>query len=90
MAVYLVKYQLNKPGKNYDELYAALKQYDYIRDPSLHSAWFVSSNSSAHDVSNYIRPHMDQNDDVFVTRLRSGEYAGWIHKDIWPWITARL
>jgi len=88
--VYLIKYELNKPGKNYDNLYAALRAYEYTKDDTLHSAWFVSTSWTADQISNDIRAHMDDNDKLIVTRLRSGEHQGWLSQGVWDWISPRL
>ena len=87
--VYLVKYELNRPGQNYPGLWAALGQYDYIRDNGLHSAWFLSTSWSAQQVYNHLAPHIDRSDRIFITRIRPGEHFGWMDQAIWNWITAR-
>ncbi len=88
--VYFVKYELNKPGKNYASLYAALEKYDYIRDNGLHSAWFISTSWTAAQVYEHLRHHFDINDRIFVTQIRAGEHQGWLHQNIWSWVNARL
>ena len=88
--VYLITYDLNGPGKDYSRLYTALQQYDNIRDPGLDSVWFVSTTSTANEVSNHIRQYMDANDKHVVTLMRAGEHQGWLLQNVWDWINARL
>ena len=88
--VYLIKYELNQPGKNYASLYATLQQYQYVRDNALHSTWFVSTSWTALQVYSHIAPHIDRNDRIFITLLRRGEYYGWMDLNIWTWINARV
>ena len=88
--VYLVTYDLNTPGKNYERLWDALKGYDYIRDTGLDSVWFVSTSRTAEQISNDLRAHIDASDRLFIVRVFQGMYDGWLYKDIWPWIVARL
>jgi hypothetical protein len=88
--VYLIKYELNKPGKDYSSLYNALRQYQYIRDDSLHSAWFVSTTWTAAQIYEHVRLHFDVNDRIFITMLHRGENHGWLNKDVWTWINARI
>jgi hypothetical protein len=88
--VYLVTYDLNVPGKDYDKLWGALTQYDYIRDTGLDSVWFVSTSWSAYQVSNHLHAHIDGSDRLIVTQLQQGTHQGWLHKDVWAWINARL
>ncbi len=88
--VYLITYDLNKT-KDYERLYTALKALgDWIRDNGLDSVWFVSTHLSADQISEKLRGHIDSDDNVFVTRLHSGGHAGWMHKDIWPWLSSRI
>lgn len=88
--VYLITYDLNRPGKNYASLYSALERLEYIKDTNLDSVWFISSTSSAAAIYEYLRVHLDKNDRLFVTKLNSGEYFGWMHPNVWSWVLARL
>lgn len=88
--VYLVTYDLNAPGKNYDNLWAALRRYDYVRDPGLDSVWFLSTTQTAGQISDVLRIHIDVNDCFFVTQLHRGTHQGWIKESVWTWINARL
>lgn len=90
--VYLITYDLNKPGKEYRNLYSALRQFDYIRDNGLDSVWFISTSWSASQVYNFLHSYIDSSDRIFVTKLHrgEGEHEGWLHKDMWKWINARL
>lgn len=88
--VYLVTYDLNKQGKNYDALYSCLREYKYIRDVDLDSVWFLSTTWSADQIDADIRQYMDGNDRLFVTRLHQGEHQGWMNPKIWEWINSNL
>ncbi len=88
--VFLVTYDLNKPGKDYSRLYASLRQYDYIRDPVLDSAWFVSTSWSSAQIYEHLRHSMDRSDRLFITQIQAGGHSGWMHKNVWAWINARL
>lgn len=88
--VHLITYDLNKT-KDYPQLYQAIKGLgDWIRDPDLDSVWFVSTSLDANQTNERLLQHIDQDDRIFVTRLYSGEYAGWLNKELWPWISAQL
>lgn len=88
--VYIIKYELNQPGKDYTSLYNALRQYQFIRDNSLHSAWFVSTTWTSQQIYQHIAPHFHVNDRIFITQLHRGEYFGWMTRDVWTWINARV
>lgn len=88
--VYLVTYDLNRPGKDYERLWSALKRYEYTRDSGLDSVWFVSTTWTAEQVSDDLKAHIDSTDRLIVTQLHHGTNQGWLHKDVWAWIDARL
>jgi len=88
--VYLITYDLNKTGKNYTGLYSALRRYEYIRDNGLDSVWFVSTTWTATQIYENLRIYLDVNDRILVTQMTIGTHQGWMHKDIWSWINARL
>lgn len=88
--VYLITYDLNKPGKDYTSLYSALKQYVYIRDNGLDSVWFVSTTWRAVDIYNHLRIHLDDTDRIFITQIRRGENHGWMDLTIWNWINEKV
>ena len=94
MAVYVVTWNLNKERSNYDqarrEFVSHLERYEYIKDSGLESVRWISTTSSAADLSTDLRTKMDNNDRLFVSRLSKGGQAGWLSKDVWDWINARL
>ncbi|HEV2575131.1 MAG TPA: hypothetical protein VGU72_25580 [Beijerinckiaceae bacterium] len=94
MSVYLVTWDLNKQKTNYAQarqnLIDHLTKYDHKKDPGLDSVWFISSTASADGISAEIQKHLDNNDRVIVTKLVSGNHQGWLSKDVWDWINARI
>nr|DAK78468.1 MAG TPA: hypothetical protein [Caudoviricetes sp.] len=88
MAVYLISYDLNKSGKNYDGLYETIKSFGewyHIMD----SAWFITSSKSVKDISDILQQKIDSDDFLLVNKMTS-EYYGYLQKDIWPWIAERV
>ncbi len=94
MAVYVVSWNLNKERSNYNSARAEfLKQFDKYQtksDSGLESTRFVSTNESANAVSEHLLKKMDTNDRLIVSRMRTGEHQGWLQKDVWDWINARI
>ncbi|MFK4538029.1 hypothetical protein ABIA00_006212 [Bradyrhizobium ottawaense] len=94
MAVFLVTWDLNKQKSNYNQarqtLIDHLSRYNHIKDPGLDSVWFIQSSGTADAVSADVRSKMDDNDRVIVTKLVDGQQQGWLDKDVWTWINARL
>ena len=73
MKAYVVTYDLNRPGRNYPELWAAIKSYGtYYRIQG--SVWLIQTSRSAAQVRDHLRQHIDASDTLFVGRL-SGEAA---------------
>lgn len=84
MTVYCVSYDLNKSGQNYNALYEEIK-----KSPgwchTLDSTWLISSSETANQLSDRLRKHLDDNDDLLVIKV-SRDYAGWLPKQTWEWI----
>lgn len=94
MAVYVVTWDLNRAKPNYTQARTAfishLDRYPSIRDSGLDTMWFISTNETPDQIDAYLRQRLDDNDRLFVSRVRSGEHQGWLHKDVWDWINARI
>jgi hypothetical protein len=66
--LYLISYDLMKPGKNYDSLWAALKEIGAVR--VLESEWFVKRiNTNPLNLANHFLQFMDGNDKILVTEV---------------------
>lgn len=88
--VYLVTYDLKSPGRNYNGLYEQIKQLGTAWAHPLESVWFIDTpHSSATEIGNRLRSFMDDNDGLFVV-LMTGNYYGFLNKEIWPWLKNRL
>ncbi len=74
MAAYVISYDLNAPGKNYDDLIEALKTYDYWWH-HLGSTWCVVTSKSAAQVRDHLAQHIDKNDSLLV--VKSGGEGAW-------------
>lgn len=88
--VYLITYDLNKAGKDYESLYSALKEYQFERDADLDSVWFVSTSWTAGQIFEDLKHHIDSNDRLFITQIQKDGYFGWMRENIWPWINDRV
>jgi hypothetical protein len=72
---YLITYDLNKPGQNYNELYAAIEKYPNCHP--LKSVWFVKSNANATTIYDDLKQHIDKNDTLFVCEITTNR-NGWL------------
>jgi hypothetical protein len=75
MAVYLVGYDLKKPGQDYQDLFEAIKVVGSDWWHCLDSTWLVVSDSSAVNVRAALVPHIDANDRLLVATMGKG--AAW-------------
>lgn len=66
MAVFIVNYDLNKPGQNYTELIRALSG---VGERILKSTWIIDVNQGAKGVRAAILSHLDRGDDVAVIEI---------------------
>lgn len=73
MTVQMISYDLRKPGRNYDELYNAIKAIGTWWH-CLESVWLVKTNSSSGDVRTHLQQFIDANDDLVVFGL-NGNWA---------------
>lgn len=79
MNTYLIGYDLNKPGQNYENLFAAIKKLSGTWWHCLDSTWIIKSNSTTKAIRDTLMSHIDKSDELLVVRL-SGEGA-WVGFD---------
>jgi len=78
MTAYIISYDLNRPGQNYNELFEAIKALGTWWH-CLDSTWIVKSNLTSVQVRDKLSSCIDKNDRLLVSVL-SGE-AAWIGFD---------
>lgn len=76
MAMYMIGYDLKQPGKNYDNLYRAIKGLSGTWCRPLDSTWIISHPGTAAAIRDELLRYIDTNDALLVTRL-TGESAWW-------------
>jgi len=74
MSAYIVCYDLQVPGKNYQPLYDKIKSYGTWARVT-ESNWVVVSDMTATQVRDDLLSVMDSNDRLFV--VKSGRAAAW-------------
>ncbi len=76
MTTYLITYDLNRPGQNYNELFEAIKAVGTWWH-CLDSTWIVKSNLTAVQVRDSLSPKIDNNDSLLVVALSgAGAWTG--------------
>lgn len=90
MRIYLITYDLQKPGKDYNSLYEAIKECGSEYYHALESIWLVAtpeeSGVNAKDIYKSIRQHIDSNDRLYIVRVDTLDEQGWLGKSVWNWI----
>lgn len=74
MACYIVSYDLLAPGRNYEQLYSALKTYTKWAKVN-ESVWAIVTEKKAVEVRTHLTQYLDANDRLFV--IKSGVEAAW-------------
>ena len=69
MAAYVISYDLNKPGQNYNQLYEAIKRNCPTHWRCLDSTWIVDYSNGATQLRDNLTPYIDSNDKLLVARL---------------------
>jgi hypothetical protein len=68
MAVYIVTYDLNAPGKDYAPLLSAIRKYTHSK--CLKSAFFIETTQTAAEVRDNLIKLVDSNDQLYVIRMQ--------------------
>ena len=89
--VYLISYKLNQPGKDYENLYKAIKEVSGVWFHHTTSVWIIESNLSAEQIYNLISSNIiDKNDELIIFRL-TGEWWGKLNDATnYDWLKARV
>ncbi len=85
--VYLISYDLRKPGRDYKNLHDAIKTCGNWAKP-LESVWLIDTTQKAQQIYDRIRPHIDENDFLLVTEI-GRDRQGWLSQEIWDWLNGR-
>ncbi len=84
MSAFLVTYDLRQPGRDYADLYDAIKR-GRTWWHFLESVWLLDTPESADDIWKSVRGCIDENDFLLVIEVRDN-VQGWLPQDAWRWI----
>lgn len=89
MRTYCISYDLRKPGRNYDDLYTAIKGCGAWCH-CLESIWLVRTTYSASQIRDLIWSTMDANDSIVVFQATApGAWHG-LSDQISDWLKSNL
>ena len=87
MAVLLITYDLNKPGKDYNGLLGAIRSYGYAKLSE--SSYAIKTEKSAQTIFSYLKQFIDDNDNMYIINLKK-PYAGYGPKAVNDWLDKNL
>lgn len=89
--VYLVTYDLNKTGQDYENVIAAIKSASTgVWCSYWKSSWLIKSSlATASEVFAKIEPYVDGNDRVIVIEVKDNK-QGWLKKEQWAYINNQI
>lgn len=67
--VYLISYDLNAPGQDYQKLFSAIKQISGGYTRCLKSTWLINTRLNADQIVKKLSNCIDKNDGLFVTKV---------------------
>ncbi|GAB3801428.1 hypothetical protein [Virgibacillus kimchii] len=87
MKTYLITYDLNSPGQNYEDLYETIKSFgDWAH--YLTSTWFVYTSLDKKEMSERITSQTDSNDSHVIIPV--SDYYGRADNELWDWLQERV
>lgn len=89
--LHLITYDLNKPTKDYNSLYDAIKKLGSWCHP-LNNIWFVNSSQSTNSIRDSLKTVIDNNDELFVLEVKTPTAASWynLNNDVSQWLKNNL
>jgi hypothetical protein len=85
----VISYDLNKPGQDYQDLYAEIKRLGSWCHP-LDSTWFVVSSLTAETIRNRLISVMDQSDSLIVARASAPAAWNGLSQKLSDWLRNNL
>lgn len=87
MAVLLVTYDLNTPGKDYNDLLKKIKSQNWARLSE--SSYAIFTTASPQAVFDQLKPYLDRNDYIYIITLKR-PYTGYGPQDVNDWLEKHL
>lgn len=88
MAAYLITYDLNSPGQNYNDLHNAIKDLGTWWH-CLDSTWIIKSNLTVVQIRDSLSTKIDKNDSLLVVSISTAAWKGF-STDCSDWLKSNL
>lgn len=90
MSILMVSYDLVTPGRDYADLYDALKAYGTWARP-VESVWLIETDDTTGDVRDELLQHVDANDKLIVLLVDDSEWATYnLSAKVGKWLDKNL
>jgi len=89
MAAYMITYDLNSKGQNYEKVIEAIKDSAGAWCTFWKSSFLIRSNLTAQQINDKIKPYLDSNDTMIVIEVQKN-YQGWLTEDSWKYIRENI
>ena len=89
MSIYIVGYDLNKPGQDYTDLTNALKAYATWWH-NLDSTWIIETNDTPVQVRDNLAQYLDKNDELLVAVIKAPAAWKGFNKNVSDWLLNHL
>jgi CRISPR/Cas system-associated endoribonuclease Cas2 len=86
---YVITYDLDKPGQNYDSLIKTIKSYitwAHISD----SCYCIKTSETASQIIDKLNQFIDSNDKIFVAKVSDEAAWGGLPSDVSKWIKSNF
>ncbi len=87
---YLITYDLNKDGQNYDDIIKTIK--DDIAGywcTYWKSSFLITSSYTPQQMLNKLKPYLDSNDRMLIVEVVNNK-SGWLTQKQWDWINSHI
>ncbi|CEJ74252.1 Uncharacterised protein [[Clostridium] sordellii] len=89
MAAYMITYDLNSEGQNYEKVIKAIKDSSIYWCTFWKSSYLIKSNLTPGEIQGNISPYLDGNDTLLVIEANNN-YQGWLSKEDWEFIREKI
>ena len=87
MNMYVITYDLSRPGRNYDGLYNVIKSYNRWARLT-ESSWAIMTDQGEVALRDALTQVMDANDKLFVGKIVASAWRG-VDQEVHNWLTAQ-
>lgn len=82
----MITYDLNSPGKNYEDVIQAIKDCSTGKYCSYwKSSYMIQTKKSVQGIFEAIKPYLDGNDRLIIIEVKRN-YQGWLNQNQWDYI----